>query len=186
MQNIQTISSNLHTMAKELDEATEKSEKLSKKGGRANAQKVDQAASRLEAANQQWESQAPFIFETLQALDEQRINHLRDVLTQFQTHEVDQATRTQATAEEVLNAMLEINTTQEITNFAQRMTAGKLRIERRGTGAPRQSNVSNTPSLAPPSSAGHGAHHDDDVSDHSGHREGQPGMHNEPCMLQRG
>ena len=88
MKNIQTISANLQTMARELDDATEKSEKLSRKGGRANAQKVDQAASRLESASQQWESQAPFIFETLQALDEQRINHLRDVLTQFETHAV--------------------------------------------------------------------------------------------------
>ncbi len=94
MQNIHTISANLHTMARELEDAQEKSDKLVRKGGKANAQKVDQATSKLESATQQWESQAPFIFETLQALDEQRINHLRDVLTQFETHEVDQATRT--------------------------------------------------------------------------------------------
>jgi hypothetical protein len=167
MQNIQTISANLQTMAKELDDAADKSEKLSKKGGRANAQKVDQAAARLESATQQWESQAPFIFETLQALDEQRINHLRDVLTQFETHEVDQATRTQAAAEEVLNVMLEVNTAQEIQNFVQRTTAGKPKVERRSM---TRQPTPVTPTAAPPSITG------DDVSEHSGHRENAPGM----------
>ncbi|KAK4189497.1 Muniscin C-terminal mu homology domain-containing protein [Podospora australis] len=167
MQNIQNISANLQGMAKELDDATEKSEKLSKKGGKANAQKVDQAASRLESATQQWESQAPFIFETLQALDEQRINHLRDVLTQFETHEVDQATRTQAAAEEVLNIMLEVNTAKEIENFASRVTAGKPKIERKSTNT-RQSAVT-TPTLAPPSVHGHD---NDDASEHSFHVQG--------------
>lgn len=167
MQNIQTISANLQAMAKELDDATEKSEKLGKKGSKANAQKVDQAASRLEAATQQWESQAPFIFETLQALDEQRINHLRDVLTQFETHEVDQATRTQAAAEEVLNIMLEVNTAQEIQNFAQRTVAGKPKIERKS--ATRQSSTA-APSPARPSTG-----HEDNASEHS-----QPGIDGYP------
>ncbi|KAK0636699.1 Muniscin C-terminal mu homology domain-containing protein [Bombardia bombarda] len=175
MQNIHTISANLQTMSRELDDATDKSERLTRKGGKANAQKVDQAAARLESASQQWESQAPFIFETLQALDEQRINHLRDVLTQFETHEVDQATRTQASAEEVLNTILEVNTAQEIQNFTQRTTAGKPKLERRPTTERRSttrqsSNAGGTPSLAPPSISGL----DDDVSDHSGHRDGQP------------
>jgi hypothetical protein len=167
MQNIQTISANLQTMARELDDAAEKSEKLSKKGGRANAHKVDQAAARLESASQQWESQSPFIFETLQALDEQRINHLRDVLTQFETHAVDQATRTQSAAEEVLNVMLEVDTSQEIQNFVQRVVAGKPKVERRST--TRQPTPVAAPSPAPPSITG------DDISEHSGHRDNPPG-----------
>jgi F-BAR domain only protein len=170
MQNMQTISANLLTMAKELDDAAEKSEKLTRKGGKANSHKVDLAASRLDSATQQWESQAPFIFETLQAVDEQRINHLRDVLTQFETHEVDQATRTQATAEEVLNVILEVNTEQEIQNFVQRTVSGKPKVERKPI--TRQSSIVASSNLAPPSVTGH----EDDVSDHSGHREGQPGM----------
>ncbi|KAK4244471.1 Muniscin C-terminal mu homology domain-containing protein [Corynascus novoguineensis] len=165
MQNMQTISANLSTMAKELEDATEKSDKLSRKGGKANAQKVDQAAARLESASQTWESQAPFIYETLQALDEQRINHLRDVLTQFETHEVDQASRTQRAAEEVLNVMLEVNTAQEIQNFVQKTVAGKPKIERKS--ATRQPTPV-TPTPAPPSITG------DDISEHSGHRENNP------------
>jgi hypothetical protein len=167
MQNIHTISANLQSMARELDDAADKSGKLSRKSGRANAQKVDQAAARLESASQQWESQSPFIFETLQALDEQRINHLRDVLTQFETHAVDQATRSQSSAEEVLNVMLEIETSQEIQSFAQRTTAGKPKVERRSTGTRQPTPVAASP--APPSIAG------DDVSEHSGHRDNPPG-----------
>jgi hypothetical protein len=167
MQNIHTISQNLQSMAKELDEAQDRSDRLTRKGGKANAQKVDQATSRLEAATQQWESQAPFIFETLQALDEQRINHLRDVLTQLVTHEVDQAARTQASAEDVLNTLLEIKTDQEIHNFVQRATAGRPKLEKRST-TTRQSSIAGTPSLAPPSLSGH---EDDGVSEHSGPRE---------------
>ncbi|KAK3938207.1 Muniscin C-terminal mu homology domain-containing protein [Diplogelasinospora grovesii] len=172
MQNIHTIGANLHTMARELDDAQEKSDKLTRKGAKANSQKVDQAASRLESANQQWDSQAPFIFETLQALDEQRVNHLRDVLTQFETHEVDQATRTQAAAEDVLNTMLEVSTVQEIQNFAQRTIAGRPKLERRtGTGSgTRQSSIHGGSTLVPPSASGH---EDDMMSEHSGNREGQ-------------
>lgn len=174
-----SVSSNLQAMAKELDDAADKSEKLSKKGGRANAQKVDQAATRLEAATQQWESQAPFIFETLQALDEQRINHLRDVLTQFETHEIDQATRTQAAAEEVLNIMLEVNTAQEIQNLVEKTISGKPKVERRST--TRQSSAMSATSVAPPSLVAPPSitGHEDDISVHSGHKENQSGMAND-------
>lgn len=167
MQSIHTISTNLQTMARELEDAQEKSDKLTKKGGKANVQKVDQATSKLESATQQWESQAPFIFESLQALDELRINHLRDVLTQLETHEVDQATRTQAAAEDAVNFMLEINTSAEIQNFAHKVTAGKPKVERKSGPGPgtmsRQSTSAGPSPLAPPS----GSVHDDDVSEHS-------------------
>lgn len=181
MQNIGTISANLQSMAKELDEAQERAAKLTKKGGRASAQKVDQATSRLEAAQQQWESQAPFIFESLQALDEQRVNHLRDVLTQLMTHEVDQAARTQTSAEDVLNTLLEVQTDQEIKNFANKTTAGRPKLEKSaanprqgGAAAGPPSLAGRTPSLAPPSISGH-REDDDGVSEHSGFREKDQG-----------
>ncbi|KAH8899765.1 hypothetical protein GQ53DRAFT_201130 [Thozetella sp. PMI_491] len=171
MQNIHTISANLQTMARELEDAQDKADRLSKKGVKANAQKVDQANTKLESSTQQWESQAPFIFETLQALDEQRINHLRDVLTQLETHEVDQATRTQAAAEDAVNFMLEISTAAEIQNFANKTTMGKPKIERRGgsvTGnVSRQASVTAGSTLAPQSDSGNA----DDASEHSGPRD---------------
>ncbi|KAL2121271.1 hypothetical protein VTJ04DRAFT_5298 [Mycothermus thermophilus] len=165
MKNMQDMSVNLQAMAKDLEDATEKAEKLNRKGGKANPQKVEQAAAKLESATQQWESAAPFMFETLQALDEQRINHLRDVLTQFETHAVDQATRCQKAAEEVLNVMLEVNTTQEIQNFTQKVTSGKPRIERKSTSSRQPTPVST-------SAPAHPIVTPDDASEHSAHRDG--------------
>lgn len=185
MQSINTVSQNLQQMARDLEDAQEQSDKLTRKGKKANAQKVDHATSRLESVTQQWESQAPFIFESLQALDEQRINHLRDVLTQYVTHEVDQAARTQTSAEDVLNNILEVKTEQEIQRFVQKTVGNRPKLEKRPTGtgpggtAPgtinsRQGSVATpgtptTPSLAPPSLSGH---EDDGVSEHSGPKEG--------------
>lgn len=168
------MSANLATMARELDDAREKVDKLSKKGGKASALKVDAATARLEAASSQWESQAPFILETLQALDEQRCNHLRDVLTQLETHEVDQSDRLRAAANDVLTTILEADTAREVENFANRATGGRVRLEQRpqseraaiatgqstSTTVPaRQSTSTNNPppstadsSLAPPTS----------------------------------
>lgn len=175
---MQTMSSNLSVIAKELEDAREKSEKLSKKGGKASALKVDAATARLESATSQWESQAPFILETLQALDEQRCNHLRDVLTQFETHEVDQSDRLRAAANDALATIIEADTMKEVENFVSRVTAGKPRIgrvpamaertpnmTRQSTATPTQAPSTADSSLAPPPSTF--AQHDDNRSNHS-------------------
>lgn len=128
---MQTMAANLSTIAKELEDAKDKVEKLSKKGGKASALKMDAATARLESATSQWESQAPFILETLQALDEQRCNHLRDVLTQLETHEVDQSDRLRSAANDALATILEADTGKEVEHFVFKATAGKPRVERR-------------------------------------------------------
>ncbi|KAI9809457.1 MAG: hypothetical protein M1827_006837 [Pycnora praestabilis] len=122
MQAISTMQGNLAAMAKEIESAQKKSDKLKDKGGKAAAGKVATATSDVESATSQWESQAPFVFEKLQAVDESRLNHLRDVLTQFQTHEVDQVERNRVTAEDCLNALLNVETADEIFTFAARTT----------------------------------------------------------------
>ncbi|KAF4583135.1 Fes/CIP4 domain-containing protein [Ophiocordyceps camponoti-floridani] len=124
-QNMSNISANLAFLARDLDDAQDKAERLNKRGARASSQKVEAANSRLESASQQWESQAPFVFESLQALDEARINQLRDLLTQYQTHEASQAQRAQDNAVEALAAMLEISTDKEIKDFARRSAGNK-------------------------------------------------------------
>ena len=121
MQAIGTIQGNLISIAKEVDLAQKKASKAS--GGKSSANKVANATSDLEAANQQWDSQAPYVFEQLQALDESRVNHLRDVLTQLETHEVDQVERSRATAESCLNELLTIDTKDEVSTFVARNTA---------------------------------------------------------------
>jgi len=50
---IATIQTNLTSMARDLEDALEKSDKLTKKGGKANAAKVDMATQKLHAANGQ-------------------------------------------------------------------------------------------------------------------------------------
>jgi len=144
-----TISGNLAAMAREIETAKKKSDKLRDKGVKASANKVASAVAEVENATIQWESQAPYIFEKLQAVDESRCNHLRDALTQFQTHEVDQVERNRVSAEETLNALLNIDTADEIQTWSLKMRSGE-----RSQGAHKPS-TSGTPSrnLAPPQAA---------------------------------
>ena len=129
MQGISTIQGNLAAVAKDLDGAQKKAQKLA--GGKSNANKVANATSDVDVANQAWDSQAPYVFEQLQALDESRVNHLRDVLTQFETHEVDLVERNRITAESCLNALLNVNTADEISTFVARNAGGDQSVPRR-------------------------------------------------------
>lgn len=113
-QSMGNVSGNLAAIAKEFSNAQKKAHKLDAKGGN----KAGGARSNVDDATLQWESQSPFVFEQLQALDESRVNHLRDVLTQFQTHELDQVERSRASAESCLNALLNVETADEIKTFA--------------------------------------------------------------------
>lgn len=125
-----TIQGNLSSMAKDIDSAQKKTDRLQTKGNKSATGKVANASSDLENAQVQWDSQAPYVFETLQALDETRLNHLRDVLTQYQTHEVDQVERNRVTAEQCLNVLLNVETQDEIKTFALRTVSGKQNMER--------------------------------------------------------
>jgi hypothetical protein len=148
VQAMGNIQGNLSAIAKDIDTAQKKQSKLRDKGSKAKASAVADAVQDIEKAELQWDSQAPYVFEQLQAIDETRLNHLRDVLTQFQTHEVDQVERSRTTAEETLNAMLNIETADEIQTWALRMRSGD---------APQPSRKPSNPptpsrSLAPPTS----------------------------------
>lgn len=144
-----TTQGNLASMARDLESAQEKSDKLSKKGGKASTQKVEVATLQLHNARQQWDSQAPFIFETLQALDERRLNHLRDVLTQYQTHEADQIERNRVAVEETLAALLEVDTAEEIRAWSLSNTSGAAARRARGPSSV-TSTVPAPSSLRPP------------------------------------
>jgi hypothetical protein len=142
MSGMTTIQGNLNAMAKEVEDAKHNNEKISKKGGKASSQKVEIAMSKLQTATQQWDAQAPFVFENLQSLDERRLNHLRDILTQLQTHEADLVETNRVTVERTLTSLLEVDTDQEIRNWAQFAVAGKpLLGDRKPT---RQASVAGT------------------------------------------
>ncbi|KAI9886047.1 MAG: hypothetical protein M1823_002167 [Watsoniomyces obsoletus] len=148
MQSLSTIQGNLSAMAKEVEMATEKTEKLKRKGGKASAAKVAAASSELENANSQWISQAPFVFENLQAADETRTNFVRDVLTQLQTHELDWIEQSRTTAEECLNELLNVEASNEVRAWAARATSGRPRMDRQ-----RSKTMTNSGTLAPPPSS---------------------------------
>jgi hypothetical protein len=133
MQAMANITGNLRAIAKEADNAHKKQTKLNEKGGKAAAGKVASAASEAEAAQGQWDSQAPYVFERLQAVDEARVDHQRNGLTQFQTHVIECFSATGNSAEECLNALLNVQTADEITTFVIKTTRSMPAITATGT-----------------------------------------------------
>jgi hypothetical protein len=122
MQAMANIAGNLRAIAKETDNAHKRQAKLNEKGGKAAAGKVASAASDVESAQGQWDSQAPYVFERLQAVDEARVDQQRSHLTQFQTHVIECFSATGTSAEECLNALLNVQTADEITTFVIKTT----------------------------------------------------------------
>jgi F-BAR domain only protein len=149
MQQMPGIQSNLAGLSKSADDAQKKVDKARGKGTKG-ADKLASAVAASEEINQQWESRAPFVFEQLQAADEGRLNHLRDVLTQLQTHELDQVERGRQAAESCLNILLNVETADEIKTFAAKMAGTRVPISpvtsRRQTSQPETP----TPPAAPP------------------------------------
>ncbi|KAK5443519.1 Suppressor of Profilin deletion [Exophiala xenobiotica] len=150
MQALSTTQGNLNSLAKELVNAQRKAAK----GGR----KADSASSTVEDSSREWESQAPYVFEQLQALDETRVNHLRDVLTQYQTHELDATEKNRLSAESCLNALLNVETADEIKTFAARASGGRGSVPRRRSSAaesarPASSRLGPPPTPPPPRNA---------------------------------
>ncbi|KAF2174260.1 hypothetical protein M409DRAFT_16524 [Zasmidium cellare ATCC 36951] len=142
MQAMATIQGNLASLAKDVERAQQKTDKLQTKNERADPGKVANASSDLDNARQQWESQAPYVFENLQALDETRVNQLRDLLTQFQTLEVDQVEKARVAAEQCLNVLLNVETHDEIKTFAIRTLS-----KPRPTETPRSNRMSVVPGM---------------------------------------
>ncbi|KAJ9356100.1 Fes/CIP4 homology domain protein [Paecilomyces variotii] len=149
LQTMPTIQSDLASLAKSLESAQKKAEKLKEKGPKA-ADKMAAAIQAVEEANQQWDSRAPFVFEQLQAIDESRSNHLRDVLTQLETHEVDQIERNRQTAESCLNVLLNTETADEIKTFAAKISGGRAPVPRRQDSSAAAAAAAATSPLPPP------------------------------------
>ncbi|KAF7506121.1 hypothetical protein GJ744_012185 [Endocarpon pusillum] len=151
MQAMSTVRGNLTSIAKDFENAQKKADKLKDTSGRLSSARASNTNSSVDDAKQQWETQAAYVFEQLQSLDEVRVNHLRDVLTQFQTHEVDSIEQNRKPAELCLNDLLNIETADEIKTFAIRISTNPPRAPH----SRRQSSASST--LRRLSSAGGGA-----------------------------
>lgn len=141
----------LANLSKGVESAQKKAEKARDKGPKG-AEKATAALSSLEEANQHWNSRAPYVFEQLQAVDESRVNHLRDILTQFQTHELDLVERNRQIAESCLNTLLNLETIDEIKTFAAKISNGRqppVRRQESGT-QPAAAGASASPLPPPP------------------------------------
>ncbi|RDW89897.1 uncharacterized protein DSM5745_01672 [Aspergillus mulundensis] len=141
------VQNDLTALAKNVENSQKKVEKAKEKGPKG-ADKLATAVSAAHEVSQQWESRAPFVFEQLQAADESRLNHLRDVLTQLETHESDQIERCRQAAESCLNVLLNVETADEIKTFAAKINGG------RPVAPLRQQTFSPTPVASPPTSSG--------------------------------
>lgn len=158
MLGISRAQGNLALVAKNMDNAQKRAEKLKDKSGRHSTSRVTNATSSADDTNQQWEAQAPYVFEQLQSLDQTRVNHLRDILTQFQTHEIDSIEQNRKPAEMCLNALLNVETADEIKTFASRISTDPRigTLPRRGSSASNQvgrassSGRGNAPPIPPP------------------------------------
>ena len=148
MQAMSTVQGNLAALAKDVEIAQKKADKAKEKSGKSSSIKIENTSSDVENAKQQWDVQAPYIFEQLQALDETRSNHLRDVLTQFQTHEVDQVERNRVVAERCLNDLLNVDTGTEISLFVANTTGQRQSFPSRQTTESPQTTNQMPPTLS--------------------------------------
>ncbi|PYH99691.1 hypothetical protein BO71DRAFT_415409 [Aspergillus ellipticus CBS 707.79] len=141
------IQSDLASLAKNYEASQKKVEKAREKGPKG-ADKLAGAIAAAEEISQQWDSRAPFVFEQLQAADESRLNHLRDILTQLETHETDQVERCRQAAESCLNVLLNVETADEIKTFAAKVNGGRpVVLRRRPTSPPPVAPLSPPPRL---------------------------------------
>ncbi|KAM5429458.1 Suppressor of Profilin del [Microsporum canis] len=128
MKSMVSIQNDLSSLVKTLETAQKKLDKIKDKGPK-HASKVPGAQSAVDDAKTQWQSRAPFVLEQLQAIDEHRVNHLRDILTQYQTHESDQVERSRQAAESSLNSLLNIQAGEEIRAYVSKKSGGRLPAE---------------------------------------------------------
>ncbi|KAJ5082395.1 hypothetical protein N7532_011438 [Penicillium argentinense] len=146
MQSMPGIQNNLAGLAKNVETAQKKVDKAKSKGTKG-ADRLASAVAEADEIQQQWESRAPYVFEQLQAADEGRLNHLRDVLTQLETHEVDQVERGRQAAESCLNVLLNVETADEIKTFAAKHAGTRMPLS--PVTSRRQPSQAETPPVAP-------------------------------------
>ena len=153
MKAVPTMGCNLTSLDKDLADENKAAKTLREKCGKASADKVANAVSTVENAQGQWDSQAPYVFEQLQVADEGRLNHLRDVLTQYQTHVIESVSSVSSSAEECLNALLNVQVADEIKTFAMKTSAAHPSTQQETSVATSSTARGPNITLAPTSSA---------------------------------
>ncbi|KAK9452788.1 Muniscin C-terminal mu homology domain-containing protein [Dipodascopsis uninucleata] len=140
------IHENLAGIAQNIEHAEGKVEKYKKKGGSKSSSKISEAHENVNNAIASWDTEAPLVFEKLQNIDEQRLLSLKDLLTRFQTSEVDKAQKIVSLCEQNINALLSFEPENEIKVFSAQIQANGLPSHLKSL-----SGVNHAPSIAPSS-----------------------------------
>ncbi|KAF2664483.1 hypothetical protein BT63DRAFT_483188 [Microthyrium microscopicum] len=152
MANMENIQGNIGALARDFDNANKKVEKLNQKGGKAPADKVASAATEVEDSKSSWDSQAPYVFEKLQEVDEMRLELLQKCLTQFLTFTDETKNSSSASVEQCLNSLLNVQVSDEIQHFSMKAPGSIPAVRERRMSRPQAPpSFAETSSLAPPS-----------------------------------
>lgn len=112
-------------------------EKLRRKSPSRQTEVAQQSLGQIRV---QWESQAPYIVDQVEAIDERRLGQIKTALTTFGTVQSDCANKGVAASEAVLSSVLAYDPSQDVAAFAAKLTAG--------VDVPRPSNYSMNSSYA--------------------------------------
>ncbi|CAN6674642.1 hypothetical protein TRVA0_059S00386 [Trichomonascus vanleenenianus] len=116
-QDVKQLQEGLTQLARQLVHAEEK---LQHQRGNEEHQ-IQLAESRSS-----WESQAPYLTEQLEVVDEARLVLVKDSLTRMQTLEVDRAQGSIKEAEKSLNSILSFEPYEDMNSFASKVASGAL------------------------------------------------------------
>ncbi|EFQ97846.1 hypothetical protein MGYG_00882 [Nannizzia gypsea CBS 118893] len=140
MKSMASIQNDLASLAKTLEAAQKKLDKIKDKGPK-HASKVPSAQAAVDDAK------------SFRAVDEHRVNNLRDILTQYQTHETDHVERSRQAVESSLNSLLNIEAGEEVRTYVSKKSGGRLPSEvapsTPATASPRQETPT-SPKPTPP------------------------------------
>ncbi|OLL22803.1 Cytoskeletal protein syp1 [Neolecta irregularis DAH-3] len=113
------VESNIASLAKYVELAEGKVEKVKKKG-KALPTKVEQVLESMSIVRGQWETEAPFVFERFQAIDERRLEFIKDIYHKYENLEIEQAKRKTEISDGVLLDIGNLSVKSEIDNYVQR------------------------------------------------------------------
>ncbi|KAK9472578.1 Muniscin C-terminal mu homology domain-containing protein [Dipodascopsis tothii] len=163
-QEMRAIEEHLATVARGIDEAEERVDKVKKKGARVGATRVAGAHQDVNNAIAEWDNQAPLVFDKFQGIDEGRLLLLKNVLTRYQTCEVDKAQTVVSVCEGNLNSLLSFEPADEVQLFATQIATNGAPAELREPARPRAAPA---PAPVPAPARRRGSVQPDDKSTHS-------------------
>ncbi|RHZ71114.1 hypothetical protein Glove_262g43 [Diversispora epigaea] len=124
---------NLSKLAKEYEERVSKvnrfktkKEKLSGKRAETSENKLIEAQKALEQIKAEWNSEWPKYLERSQEVDFMRWVHLKEILTNFETMQVESYQKRIEISEKNLSTIMEFNVQNEISDFCSKAIEGNL------------------------------------------------------------